>query len=115
MRGGTALWGALCVGLGVSPKALCGRVDGQVYPVRDRIECESFNGTWDLSIDGGPWRKAQVPGTWESQGLKRANVNFIRIAHAPFAPSFYEECSCMGFSVSVAQGEAVGKAAAGLL
>lgn len=54
MRGGTALWGALCVGLGVSPKALCGRVDGQVYPVRDSIECESFNGTWDLSIDGGP-------------------------------------------------------------
>ena len=24
------------------------RVDARIYPVRDRIECESLNGTWDL-------------------------------------------------------------------
>ena len=51
------------------------RVDARIYPVRDRIECESLNGTWDLQIDEGPWVKAIVPGTWENQGLKRAEYS----------------------------------------
>lgn len=75
MRGGVLFLGALCACLGVSADAFFGRVDGLVYPVRDRIECESLNGTWDLSIDGGPWQKAQVPGTWENQGFKRAEYS----------------------------------------
>ena len=47
--------------LAVTPAALAGRVDARIYPVRDRSECASLNGTWDLQIDEGPWVKAIVP------------------------------------------------------
>lgn len=61
------------------------RVDARIYPVRDRIECESLNGTWDLQIDEGPWVKAIVPGTWENQGLKRAEYStFVPATHGRY-------------------------------
>ena len=58
------------------------------YPVRDRMVTESLNGTWKIQLfkgleipsglenwkeptyDDASWRNIQVPGNWETQGLK---------------------------------------------
>ena len=42
----------------------------QFYPVRDRLETTSLDGTWQLSFDGGEWCEVRVPGNWETQGVK---------------------------------------------
>jgi len=43
----------------------------QYYPVRDRLEVTSLDGTWDFKLEGdGQWRYIQVPGSWETQGVK---------------------------------------------
>ena len=44
----------------------------QYYPVRDRLEVTSLNGTWQFKLDNtSEWRTIQVPGNWETQGVKR--------------------------------------------
>ena len=41
------------------------------YPVRDRMEVTSLDGTWQFKLDGSAeWRTIQVPGNWETQGVK---------------------------------------------
>ena len=51
------------------------------YPVRDRLEVTSLDGTWQFFAepsggaerrleDNGEWRAIQVPGNWELQGVK---------------------------------------------
>ena len=43
-----------------------------IHPVRDRIQVESLNGTWDFRFAGEEtWRTCRVPGTWETQGFLR--------------------------------------------
>ena len=43
----------------------------QYYPVRDRSEVTSLDGTWQFKRDGSSgWRTIQVPGNWETQGVK---------------------------------------------
>ena len=43
----------------------------QYYPVRDRLEVTSLDGTWQFRLDGSTeWRTIQVPGNWETQGIK---------------------------------------------
>ena len=44
----------------------------QYYPVRDRLEVTSLDGTWQFKLDNtSEWRTIQVPGNWETQGVKR--------------------------------------------
>ncbi|MBM6992598.1 MAG: hypothetical protein I3J02_04955 [Prevotella sp.] len=46
-------------------------VGRQYYPVRDRLEVTSLDGTWQFRLDGdNDWREIQVPGNWETQGVK---------------------------------------------
>ncbi|MBQ5997561.1 MAG: glycoside hydrolase family 2, partial [Bacteroidales bacterium] len=41
------------------------------YPVRDRLEVTSLDGTWQFKLeDAREWRSIQVPGNWETQGVK---------------------------------------------
>ena len=41
------------------------------YPVRDRMEVTSLDGTWQFLLKGdNQWRTIQVPGNWETQGVK---------------------------------------------
>jgi len=45
----------------------------QYYPVRDRLEVMSLNGTWQFKLEqegDGQWRTIQMPGNWETQGVK---------------------------------------------
>ena len=43
----------------------------QYYPVRDRLEVTSLDGTWQFKLEGNlEWRTIQVPGNWETQGVK---------------------------------------------
>jgi len=51
----------------------------QYYPVRDRLEVTSLDGTWNFRLDGeacpeqgrkGEWSTITVPGNWERQGVK---------------------------------------------
>lgn len=43
----------------------------QYYPVRDRLEVTSLDGTWQFQLQGeSTWRNIQVPGNWETQGVK---------------------------------------------
>ena len=43
-----------------------------IHPVRDRIQVESLNGTWDFRFQGEEaWRRCRVPGTLETQGFLR--------------------------------------------
>lgn len=42
----------------------------QYYPVRNRVETTSLNGTWLFQMQGDSgWRNIQVPGNWETQGV----------------------------------------------
>ena len=77
--------------LAVTPAALAGRVDARIYPVRDRIECESLNGTWDLQIDDGPWVKAIVPGMVgeSADGILGEMNNVVLIAAAAVYETFF--------------------------
>ncbi len=44
----------------------------QYYPVRDRINVTSLDGTWQFKLDKDTeWRTIQVPGNWETQGVKQ--------------------------------------------
>ena len=44
----------------------------QYYPVRDRLEVTSLDGTWQFQLQGeSNWRTIQVPGNWETQGVKK--------------------------------------------
>ena len=55
----TILWAAL------------GVVAQQYYPVRDRLEVTNLDGTWQFQLQGdADWRTIQVPGNWETQGVK---------------------------------------------
>lgn len=41
------------------------------YPVRDRLEVTSLDGTWQFQLQGeNQWRTIQVPSNWETQGVK---------------------------------------------
>ena len=41
------------------------------YPVRDRLEVTSLDGTWQFQLQGdSQWWNIQVPGNWETQGVK---------------------------------------------
>ena len=41
------------------------------YPVRDRLEVTSLDGTWQFLLKGdSQWRTIQVPGNWETQDVK---------------------------------------------
>ena len=41
------------------------------YPVRDRLEVTSLDGTWQFQLKGdNQWRTIQVPGNWETEGVK---------------------------------------------
>ena len=43
----------------------------QYYPVRDRKEVTSLDGTWQFRLDNeNGWRELRVPGNWETQGVK---------------------------------------------
>ena len=43
----------------------------QYYPVRDRLEVVNLDGTWQFQLEGEQgWRTIQVPGNWETQGVK---------------------------------------------
>lgn len=49
---------------------IAGLYGQRYYPVRDRMECLSLDGTWQFRLDGGDWRTIEVPGNWETQGVK---------------------------------------------
>ena len=43
----------------------------QYYPVRDRMEVTSLDGTWQFRLENeSEWRMLRVPGNWETQGVK---------------------------------------------
>lgn len=43
----------------------------QYFPVRDRMDVTSLDGTWQFKFqDASDWRTIQVPGNWETQGIK---------------------------------------------
>ena len=43
----------------------------QYYPVRNRMDVTSLDGTWQFKLDGDTdWRYLKVPGNWETQGVK---------------------------------------------
>lgn len=43
----------------------------QYYPVRDRLEVTSLDGTWQFRLqESTEWSAIRVPGNWETQGVK---------------------------------------------
>ena len=43
----------------------------QYYPVRNRLEVTTLDGTWQFKIeDASEWGTIRVPGNWETQGVK---------------------------------------------
>ena len=55
---------------------LCGSIitapaqSGMYYPVRDRLEVTSLDGTWQFQLgNASEWRTIEVPGNWETQGV----------------------------------------------
>ncbi len=44
----------------------------QYYPVRNRLDVTNLDGTWQFKLDKDTeWRTIQVPGNWETQGVKQ--------------------------------------------
>ena len=47
------------------------QTDKQYFPVRNRLDVTSLDGTWQFKLDGDTdWRYLKVPGNWETQGVK---------------------------------------------
>lgn len=49
---------------------LMGNGNANVYPVRDRFEVTSLNGTWQFKYENNPWTYIEVPGNWATQGIR---------------------------------------------
>ena len=63
---------AICLALALMlpMKLVAANGDEKVYPVRDRLEVVSLDGTWDFKYMDGDWTYIEVPGNWATQGIR---------------------------------------------
>jgi len=73
---------AAVIALVIAPTLSAGAAERIIYPVRDRLQLESLNSTWDFEFEkvksnnpnnsnNQTIKKCVVPGNWETQGLSR--------------------------------------------